>query len=268
MRMIIGVILAALALYAVACVGLFLAQRSLIYFPQPRRFGTPDSVVKLPVDGAVLELSVRPGSGPRALLYLGGNAEDVSASLPFLGQTFPGQALYLLHYRGYGGSSGKPSEAALFADALTVFDMVQASHPQVTVIGRSLGSGVAVHLASMRPVQRLVLVTPYDSIVGIAELQFPWFPVTRILQDKFESGRYAGSVNAPTTIIAAGNDEMIPRASSALLMTRFKPGVAQYIDVPGAGHNTISDSPVYGPALAGEAAPAAAAPPAALKAIR
>lgn len=252
MRIVIGVILAALALYAVACVGLFFAQRSLIYFPQPRRFGTPGSVVKLPVNGAVLEVSVRPATGPRAVLYLGGNAEDVSASLPYLGETFPGQALYLLHYRGYGASTGKPSEAALFADALALFDMVQANHPQVTVIGRSLGSGVAVHVASQRPVQRLVLVTPYDSIVGIAQLQFPWFPVTRILQDKFESGVYAASVNAPTTIIAAANDEMIPRASSELLMTRFRPGVARYIDVPDTGHNTISESALYGPSLAGE----------------
>ncbi|RSZ58244.1 alpha/beta hydrolase [Massilia atriviolacea] len=255
MRMTIGVILAALALYAVACVGLFLAQRSLIYFPQPRRFGAPESVIKLPVDGAVLDVSVRPETGPRAVLYLGGNAEDVSASLPSLGTTFPGQALYLLHYRGYGGSSGTPSEAALFADALALFDMVRARHPQVTVIGRSLGSGVAVHVASVRPVARLVLVTPYDSIAGIAGMQFPWFPVTLLLRDKFESGTYAARVNAPTTIIAAGNDELIPRASSELLMTRFKPGVARYINVPEAGHNTISDSPLYGPGLAGEMAP-------------
>ncbi|NHZ89792.1 hypothetical protein F2P45_12320 [Massilia sp. CCM 8733] len=258
MRMVIGVILAALALYVVACVGLFLAQRSLIYFPQPRRFGTPDTVVKLPVNGAVLEVSVRPETGPRAVIYLGGNAEDVSASLPFLGQTFPGQALYLLHYRGYGGSSGKPTEAALFADALALFDMVQARHPQVTVIGRSLGSGVAVHVASTRPVSRLVLVTPYDSIVGIAGMQFPWFPVTLLLRDKFESGVYAARVNAPTTIIVAGNDDMIPRASSELLMTRFKPGVAHYINVPDTGHNTVSDSALYGPGLAGEAVPHAA----------
>lgn len=254
MRIVIGVILAALALYAVACVGLFLAQRSLIYFPQPRRFGAPESVVKLPVDGAVLEVSVRPETGPRAVVYLGGNAEDVSASLPFLGETFPGQALYLLHYRGYGGSTGKPTEAALFADALALFDMVQARHPQVTVIGRSLGSGVAVHVASARPVARLVLVTPYDSIVGIAGMQFPWFPVKLLLRDKFESGVYAARVNAPTTIIAAGNDEMIPRASSELLLTRFKPGVAHYIDVPDAGHNTISENPLYGRGLAGETA--------------
>ncbi|MDQ1830877.1 alpha/beta hydrolase [Massilia scottii] len=253
MRMVIGSVLAALALYIVACVGLYFAQRSLIYFPQPRRFTAPGSLIQLPVGGAVLDVTVRPETGPRALIYLGGNAEDVSASLPSLADTFPGQALYLLHYRGYGGSTGTPTEAALFADGLALFDMVKASHPQVTVIGRSLGSGVAVHIASARPVARLVLVTPYDSIVGIAALQFPWFPVTRLLKDKFESGLYAASVNAPTTIIAAANDEIIPRASSQLLLTRFKPGVARYIDVPHTGHNTIADSQLYNPSLAGEA---------------
>ncbi|MDM5181248.1 hypothetical protein F2P44_07330 [Massilia sp. CCM 8695] len=255
MRYVFGSILAALALYLVACVGLYFAQRSLIYFPQPRRFGAPGSLIQLPVPGATLDVTVRPDSGPRALIYLGGNAEDVSASLPQLSDTFPGQALYLLHYRAYGGSTGKPTEAALFADALALFDMVQASHPQVTVIGRSLGSGVAVHLASLRPVARLVLVTPYDSIAGIAALQFPWFPVTQILKDRFDSGVYAASVSAPTTIVAADNDEIIPRASSQLLLTRFKPGVAHYINVPQTGHNTIADSPLYNPSLAGEAAP-------------
>ncbi|MCE3603502.1 alpha/beta hydrolase [Massilia sp. P8910] len=254
MRYVFGSVLAALALYLVACVGLYLAQRSLIYFPQPRRFGAPGSLMQLPVPGATLDVTVRPDSGPRAVIYLGGNAEDVSASLAQLSDTFPGQALYLLHYRGYGGSTGKPTEAALFADALALFDMVQASHPQVTVIGRSLGSGVAVHLASARPVERLVLVTPYDSIVGIAALQFPWFPVARMLEDKFESGVYAAKVSAPTTIIAAANDEIIPRASSQLLLTRFRPGVARYIDVPQSGHNTISDSPLYQPSLAGDTA--------------
>jgi pimeloyl-ACP methyl ester carboxylesterase len=76
--------------------------------------------------------------------------------------------LYLLHYPGYGGAAGRPSETALVADALALFDQVAARHPRVTVIGRSLGSGVAIQVASARPVERLVLVTPYDSLMEIA----------------------------------------------------------------------------------------------------
>jgi pimeloyl-ACP methyl ester carboxylesterase len=110
---------------------------------------------------------------------------------------------------------------------------------------------VAVHLASLRPVARLVLVTPYDSIAGIAAQQFPWAPVHWLLQDRFDSGRYAAQVKAPTLLVAAEHDEVIPRASTALLLTRFAPGVARLEVVPGAGHNTIQESGRYGGLLAG-----------------
>src|SRR5581483_3606208 len=108
--------------------------------------------------------------------------------------------------RGYGGSSGKASEAALFEDGLTLFDEVQKAHPQVEVVGRSLGSGVAVYVASLRPAARLVLVTPYDSIAEIGARQFPFVPVKWLLLDRFESWKYAPQVTAPTLIIAAEHD--------------------------------------------------------------
>lgn len=252
MRMLTGAVLAVAVLYVLACIGLFLAQRSLIYFPQPRRFGANNSVMSVQVEGAMLNVSVRPLASRQAVIYFGGNAEDVSASLPQLSAAFPDHALYLLHYRGYGGSSGKPTEAALFADALALYDQVKAQHPEVTVIGRSLGSGPAVHLAGERAVARLVLVTPYDSIAELAAQQFPMFPVKWLLTDKFETFRYAPRVKAPTLIIAAAQDEVIPPASTRMLATRFAPGVARSVTIHGVGHNTISDDPSY-PALLGGA---------------
>lgn len=249
MRIVLGMAAAAIGLYALACLGLYLAQRSLIFFPQPRRFGSDASVVKMQVNGVQLMVSHRPLAGPRAVLYFGGNAEDVSGSLPSLASAFPDRAVYLLHYRGYGGSAGKPTQADLFADALALFDKLHAEHADVLVIGRSLGSGVAVHVASHRPATRLVLVTPYDSIAGLAAQQFPIFPVRWLLTDTFESWRDAPQVTVPTTLVAAQNDEMIPRASSELLLSRFKPGIARYVEIPDTGHNTISDSPAYPPAL-------------------
>ncbi|HEY0065238.1 MAG TPA: alpha/beta fold hydrolase [Telluria sp.] len=249
MRIMFGMAAAAIALYALACLGLYLAQRSLIFYPQPRRYGSDSSVLKVQVNGTQLVVSSRQQAGPDAVLYFGGNAEDVSGSLPGVAAAFPDRAVYLLHYRGYGGSAGKPTQEAVFADALTLFDKLHAEHPHITVIGRSLGSGVAVHLASLRPVARLVLVTPYDSIAGLAAQQFPIFPVSYLLTDKFESWRDAPQITAPTTIVAAENDELIPRASSELLFSRFKPGVARYVQIPATGHNTISDSPDYPKAL-------------------
>lgn len=252
LRVMLNMALGLLLVYGVLCVILYFKQRSLLYFPQPRRFGSDAAIMKLAVDGAQLEVSTRVLERPDAVVYFGGNGEDVSGSLPDLAEAFPQHALYALHYRGYGGSTGAPSEAALFADALALFDKVHARHPNVTVIGRSLGSGVAVHLASVRPAARLVLVTPYDSITGVASAQFPYFPVRWLLQDRYESFQYAPKVTAPTTIIAAERDEVIPRSSTQLLLTRFKPGIAREVVIAQRGHNTLQEDRRYITALAGE----------------
>lgn len=240
---------AAIALYLAGCVGLFLVQRAFIYFPPPQAGVEAPSTSTLAVPGARLLVSERPVSGDHAVLYLGGNAEDVSASLPLLAQAFPGHALYLPHYRGYAGSSGTPTETALVADALLLFDKVAAAHPEVVVIGRSLGSGVAVQVASRRRAARLVLVTPFDSVQALAAQQFPYMPVRWLLRDKYESWRYAPQVKAPTLIVAAGDDEIIPAASTHRLLQHFAPGVASMRVIAGAGHNTISGTQEYVSAL-------------------
>jgi len=246
MLRILIIVCAALALlYLGACAVLYAFQRSLIYYPQPRSMGIAATILKLPVADADVLVSVRPHDGPDALLYFGGNAEDVSRNLPVFSQAFPDHAIYLLHYRGYGGSSGEPSEEAIQRDALTLFDKVHADHPRIAVVGRSLGSGVAVRLASQRPASRLILITPYNSFEEIAAGQFPHMPVKWLLRDKFESWRYAPRITVPTRLIAAENDEVIPRASTERLYTHFAKGVATLQVIPEVGHNTISGSSQY-----------------------
>lgn len=242
-------------LYAALCAVLFFSQRSLIYFPQPRALPTDQALLTLRTQDADLLVTTRHVPSTEAVIYFGGNAEDVSRSLPELTTAFPEHALYLLHYRGYGGSSGKPSEQALHHDALVLFDKVQETHSHITVIGRSLGSGVAIRLAAMRPVARLVLVTPYYSIEELAARQFPLFPVRWLLQDKYESWRYAPEVKAPTTIIQAEHDELIPNASSTRLYSQFTKGIAEYVIIPNTDHNSVSESPVYLQALRGDRRP-------------
>jgi len=231
--------------YLALCAALFAFQRSLIYFPQPRSTGSDATTLPLAVAGAELMISARQAAGPKAIIYFGGNAEDVSSSLPSLSEAFPAHAIYMLHYRGYGGSTGSPTEEAIQGDALALFDLVRRKHTDIAVVGRSLGSGVAVRVASQRPVSRLVLVTPYDSLQDLAAKQFPYFPVKWLLIDKFESWRYAPQVTAPTLLIAAEHDEVIPKWSSDRLYTRFKDGAAKLEVLPGTSHNTISLSPRY-----------------------
>ena len=244
-RMPIRIVVIGAALYSAVCIALFAFQRSLIYYPRPRLYTDGITLLVLPVKGERILVSSHPCASSRALLYFGGNAEDVSQNMPELLDAFPDRAIYLLHYRGYGGSSGHPSERDLISDALALFDLAHAEHQDVAILGRSLGSGVAIHLASVRPIERLILVTPFDSLEFIAAQQFPWMPVRLILRDKFESWRYAPQVTAPTVILAAENDQVVPLANSKNLLTHFKPGVAVFKTIAGVGHNDISESMDY-----------------------
>ena len=95
--------------YVGVCILAFAVQRSLIYFPQPSSLGDRDTLVVVPVADVQVVASVRPRPGPKAVVYFGGNGEDVTLSIAGLAASFPQHALYLLHYRGYGRSGGKPS---------------------------------------------------------------------------------------------------------------------------------------------------------------
>ncbi|MGP6421997.1 alpha/beta hydrolase [Pseudomonas putida] len=245
-RKLMSLVALLVALYLLLCAALFVFQRSLIYFPQPDSAVTAaDSRLKLAMPDADVWVTVREHAGPKALIYFGGNAEDVSRNLPSFSAAFPEYAVYLLNYRGFGGSGGSPSEEAIAEDALALFDQVYASHPQIAVIGRSLGSGVAVRLASQRPANQLILVTPYNSLEELAVRQYPWFPVRWLLKDRYESGRYAAHIQVPTLLLAASDDEVIPRDSTQRLLTHFPKGVATLRVVPDSGHNSISERVQY-----------------------
>ncbi|RON66977.1 hypothetical protein BK669_02360 [Pseudomonas fluorescens] len=244
-RRLMSLVALIVALYLALCAALFVFQRSLIYFPRPAAVEAADARLKLSMPDADVWVTTRARDGPRAVIYFGGNAEDVSRNLPGFAEAFPDDALYFLHYRGFGGSGGSPSEEAIAKDAQALFDQVYASHPQIAVVGRSLGSGVAVRLASQRPVQQLILVTPYNSLEEIAEQHYPWLPVKWLLRDRFESGRYAAHIRVPTLLLAASDDEVIARASTERLLDSFPKGVAVLKVVPDSGHNSISERREY-----------------------
>ncbi|MEO6928163.1 MAG: alpha/beta hydrolase [Casimicrobiaceae bacterium] len=248
-RTVYIILAAVLIVYIGACVAMYTFQRSLLYYPQPRTVTAAESTMKLPVDGAEVVVTVRPHDGPKAIVYFGGNAEDVSQNLAAFGTLFPDRALYLMHYRGYGGSTGKPTERANVADGLALFQNVRALHSDVAIFGRSLGSGVAVQVAARVPATRLVLITPYDSIVELGADMYPFVPVRWLALDTYESGKFAPGIRTPTTIIEAENDEEIPHSSTEKLLGRFAPGIATMTLIEGVGHNDIGRNRRYGEAL-------------------
>ena len=224
---------------------LYVAQRSFMYFPVAGH-DAPDARAEYLANGdASIKLWVLGPDSDRAIVYFGGNAEDVYYSAGDFRAALPGFTTYLVNYRGYGGSSGSPTEATLFSDALRIYDEVRQRHAQVAVIGRSLGSGVAAYLASQRDVDRLILVTPADSALALAQGMYPMYPVSLLLKDRYESVKYAPGIQAPTLIVMAEHDRVIPRKHSIRLAEAFRPGLAEQLVIPNAGHNGLSGHPQY-----------------------
>ncbi|MBC3882132.1 hypothetical protein H8K35_12125 [Undibacterium sp. LX40W] len=236
-------------LYVGLCAAMFVAQRSLIYYPAPVSHANDANAIRLPVPDANLVISTHQTQALSAIVYFGGNAEDVSLSLPQLAKAFPDRAIYLMHYRGYGGSTGQASEQGLFEDALGLYDSIKTKHHDIMVVGRSLGTGVATYLASRRDTSRLILITPYYSMESVAWGQYPYLPVSLLLRDKYESFRYAPLVKAPTLIVAAEWDQLTPLVGTLALKNEFKNGQVKLVVVKKAWHNGISNSPDYLPAL-------------------
>jgi len=132
----------------------------------------------------------------------------------------------------------------LVGDAVALFDQVAPQYASIAVLGRSLGSGVAVQLAAKRPVERLVLVTPFDSLVRVAAGYFPWVPVNALMRERFESWRYVGAIRCPVLVIQAEEDGVIPAARTKALVGAFGQPPALQV-VADAGHNTIQDYADY-----------------------
>lgn len=181
-----------------------------------------------------------------ALLYFGGNAEPVQANLGTLDAQVPGRTLYLLAYRGYGASDGTPSQDALLEDALALYDEVRRRHPdgRIGVVGRSLGSGVAAHVADAREVDRLALVTPFDSLVAVAAGHYPWLPVRWLLRERYESVPRLARHRGPVLVLAAGRDRVVPAGHARALVAGRRPP-ADHVEFPQAGHDDIHLQPGY-----------------------
>jgi len=232
-------------LYAVLCLLMFLTQRSQIYHPV-RETGAPTGATALDiaVEGARIKVWTVERTGSPAILYFGGNAEDVGASIGKFADRLPGFSLYFVNYRGYGGSTGEPSEDALVADAIALYDRLRTRHRDVSVIGRSLGSGVAAQLASRRDIKRLALVTPFDSLANVARAHVRWIPVGLLMLDRFDSASRAPAISADALVVIAGADEIIPRVRSDALVDAL-PSRPRVVVLAGARHNDIDFDPSY-----------------------
>jgi uncharacterized protein len=252
MRSLLASIIVALLLtYVALCVFLFMRQRAMIYFPQYTQVAAEDTDFELRREDAILRGWVVNRGKPDPILYFGGNAERIEMNREAFVRMFPERSVYLLAYRGYGASDGEPAEEALVADALALFDDVQRRHPgqRISVIGRSLGSGVASQVAAQRPVDRLALATPFDSLAGAAKAHYPIFPVDWLLQERFPSAQALREFERPVLVLQAERDDVVPAGSTQVLVGALPR--AQHVVIRGTDHNDIESAKEYGSALSG-----------------
>ena len=182
-----------------------------------------------------------PGVHP-AVVYFGGRSEEVSWVVRDAGKLFPDMTVLAVNYRGYGDSHGDPTELHFIEDGCMLFDWLAAHHHvdarRIAVVGRSLGSGVAVQVAKARPVHSVVLITPYDSILALAKRKFRVMPIEYMLRHRFESIKFAPALKAPTYVLRAASDDIVPHSHTDQLVAKL----AQLCGddtVPGANHLNI-----------------------------
>jgi dipeptidyl aminopeptidase/acylaminoacyl peptidase len=242
-------------------------QDALIFMPQARSERELQAIaarhaaveeVRLPAgEGVTLHGWFLNAGGSRSsraplLVYYGGNAEEVSWLLDEAGR-FAGYSLLLVNYRGYGGSAGKPGEAVLYADALRVFDYAaqraDIDAARIVIMGRSLGTALAVRVAARRTARAVVLVSPYDSMVALGRRHHPYLPVSLLMRNRFEALADAPQAKAPLLTLVATRDSLVPVEHSRRLFEAWG-GPRAWREIEGAEHNDISSFPGYWQAIA------------------
>lgn len=243
------VILAALG-YVGTLATLFFAQRSLIYpVPETRRtapelvgFHQAEEHVLATSDGEKIILwHVSARVDRHVVLYFHGNGDSLAGLVGrFREITSDGIGLIAVSYRGYGGSSGTPSELGLLQDAAAAYNFALARYAftQIVPWGFSLGSGVAVAVAADHRVGGLILEAPYTSITDIATTLFRWVPVRYLLKDRFRSDERIVRARAPLLIMHGGKDSTISIVfGEKLFALAHEP--KQFARFPEAGHNDL-----------------------------
>ena len=243
--------------YVAIAVLVWALQDRMIFLPQPQgiatvplpdRWSSEDVIINVADGISLYAVLVKPPGGPAPLvIYFGGNAEDVTYLAQFADH-YGGSALLLPQYRGFGRSQGRPSEAHLLADAVTFYDAmekradIQRSH--ISLHGRSLGSGVAVFLASQRTPRKVILTTPFDSLVHVGAAMYPFLPITLLLRHKFDSLARAPGMKIPALFLVAEMDQVIPSRHAKRLYDAWQ-GPKMWRGFPQRDHNNVSEAAGY-----------------------
>jgi len=231
--------------YVVICFLLFFFQRQMIYFPTSELSVPGVAHTVLDTGEVRIKVWILNPDKEKALIYFGGNAENVAYNIDDFEKLFADRTVYLVNYRGYGGSSGSPNEEGFYSDALLIYDHFREQHAALSAMGRSVGTAVATYLASKRDVDKLILVTPFDSAVNVGQKLYWFFPMDLILKERLDSAGRANKITTDTLIIVAANDRIIPYENTDNLVQAFGKIRVEVATLSDTGHNTVHLHPDY-----------------------
>jgi len=250
---VIRVVAMLLGLCTVALVLAWALQEKLLFHPEPLPadhtfdLGADVHEVTIDVPGARLSaLHLRRPAPDAVVFYLHGNAGNLHNWFVHADQYRTANVdLFMIDFRGYGKSTGSiDDEAQLHADVRAAWDSIDAQYAGVprVIVGRSLGTAIAARLASDVEPEMTVLISPYRSIVAMADMQFPWVP-SFVLRYPLRTEDDIVEIEGRVMIIHGERDSLIPIAQAEALVAR-KPD-AELVRLPDADHNDLQDFPLY-----------------------
>ena len=236
---------------ALAYIGLRseMIERLFFYFPEkgvdsdPADIGLAfEDVFFQASDGVRLHGWFVPGQGEVVWLWLHGNAGNISHRLDNLKRLHDqlGVSVFLMDYRGYGRSEGRPTEAGIYRDAEAALAYLQSrtdiKQDRIVYFGRSLGAAVAVELATRHPPYGLILESAFESVSEMARRAHPFLPVWPFLRGRYDSLAKLARVNAPLLVLHGDRDEIVPCEAGKRLFEAAS-GPKELSIIEGAGHN-------------------------------
>jgi alpha-beta hydrolase superfamily lysophospholipase len=181
------------------------------------------------------------------VLYFHGNRKNIGWYARYAENfTKNGYEIWMLEYPGFGKSTGKFIEREIYEYALQLYKLARTNYPPENIIiyGKSLGTGIAAELASVRDCKYLVLETPYYSMTSLVAHYFPVYPVNQMLHYHFPSNKYLQNVTAPVIIFHGTDDGVVPYSNSKRLKSVLKP-TDEYVTIEGGSHNNLNDYPLF-----------------------
>ncbi len=224
-------------------------EKRFVYYPDSNLVATPgqlglsyEEVFFRTEDGLTLHSWYVPGPGEVTWLWFHGNGGNISHRLDEVALFHHrlGVNQFVFDYRGYGRSEGKPTERGTYRDARAALAYLKGRGDvdpgKIVYFGRSLGTAVAVELATADEPLGLVLVAPFTSVSNMARIAFPWAPFHRLIRGRYDSLERISRVKAPVLILHGDADQTIPVAEGKRLFDAAT-GPKQFRLLPGAGHN-------------------------------